>query len=229
MRKGRHDPVGRCHVQQLAPRLRGKCGIRIKAEACIRPCRMDRDVVQRITHDHHLCVTAGDMQHRMAQRVAGCVVQGQAGENLATCHLPRAVCIGRKRAACGFEQFYKPLLEPLGLTYPQYLVILSLHAQDDRTVSQLSAELGLESNTLSPLLKRMAQAGQVMRMRAIQDERMVRVTLTDAGRAVAAKAAMIPQCIQACVDIPPDDLMAAATLLGQLRHILETTPTPALP
>lgn len=138
------------------------------------------------------------------------------------------LCFNIYATSLAFTRFYKPLLEPLGLTYPQYLVILSLHAQDDRTVSQLSAELGLESNTLSPLLKRMAQAGQVVRARAVQDERMVRVTLTDAGRTVAAKAAMIPHCIQACVDIPPDDLMAAATLLGRLRHILETTPAPAL-
>lgn len=139
------------------------------------------------------------------------------------------LCFNVYATSLVFTRFYKPLLEPLGLTYPQYLVILSLHAQDDRTVSQLSAELRLESNTLSPLLKRMARAGQVIRTRAAQDERMVRVTLTDAGRAVAAKAAMIRHCIQTCVDIPPEELIAAATLLGRLRHVLGTTPTPALP
>ena len=139
------------------------------------------------------------------------------------------LCFNVYATSLAFTRFYKPLLEPLGLTYPQYLVILSLHVQDDRTVSQLSAELGLESNTLSPLLKRMAQAGQLVRTRAVHDERIVRVTLTDAGRAVAAKAAMIPHCIQSCIDIPPDDLMATATLLSRLRLILETTPSPALP
>lgn len=139
------------------------------------------------------------------------------------------LCFNVYATSLAFTRFYKPLLEPLGLTYPQYLVVLSLHARGEQTVSQLSGDLGLESNTLSPLLKRMAAAGQVVRTRSLEDERVVRVALTDTGRALAFRANQIPQCIQACIDIPAGDLAQTAALLGNLRQILDTTPVPVLP
>lgn len=89
---------------------------------------------------------------------------------------------------------YKPLLEPLGLTYPQYLALSALWAEDGQTVGQIGAALMLDSNTLTPLLKRLEQAGWITRRRDSADERQVRLTLTDEGRALGARAAEVPLC-----------------------------------
>lgn len=92
-------------------------------------------------------------------------------------------------------RLYRPLLEPLGLTYPQYLVMLSLWDSDSQTVGSLSAKVGLESNTLTPLLKRMEGAGLLVRARSTTDERVTVISLTKAGKAMQDRAAPIRQCI----------------------------------
>lgn len=92
-------------------------------------------------------------------------------------------------------RLYRPLLEPLGLTYPQYLVMLSLWDSDSQTVGSLSAKVGLESNTLTPLLKRMEGAGLLVRARSTTDERVTVISLTKAGKAMQDGAAPIRQCI----------------------------------
>ena len=94
-----------------------------------------------------------------------------------------------------FNRVYKPLLDELGLTYPQYLVMVSLWAKDDQTVGELGEALVLESSTLTPLLKRLEAAGNLTRTRDPSDERQVRVRLTSAGRALQKKARDIPRCI----------------------------------
>ena len=107
--------------------------------------------------------------------------------------LDNQLCFAVYAAAHAFNATYKPLLEPLGLTYPQYLVMLVLWQADGVTVSEIGARLGLDSGTLTPLLKRLEAAGLLSRLRDAADERQVRITLTAAGRALKQKAKGIPQ------------------------------------
>ena len=105
------------------------------------------------------------------------------------------ICFALYSATHAMQHAYKPLLEALGLTYPQYLVLVALWGADGQTVGQLGAALQLESNTLTPLLKRMEAQGLVLRARDARDERQVRVSLTDLGREMRGRAAAIPGCI----------------------------------
>lgn len=107
---------------------------------------------------------------------------------------PQMLCFALYSAALAMQAAYKPLLEPLGLTYPQYLALSALWAEDGQTVGQIGAALTLDSNTLTPLLKRLEQAGWVRRQRDAADERQVRLWLTEAGRGLQAKAAGVPPC-----------------------------------
>ena len=107
--------------------------------------------------------------------------------------LDNQLCFAVYAAAHAFTATYKPLLEPLGLTYPQYLVMLVLWQQDGVTVSAIGGRLGLDSGTLTPLLKRLEAGGLLTRLRDAADERQVRITLTAAGRALKQKAKGIPQ------------------------------------
>jgi DNA-binding MarR family transcriptional regulator len=88
---------------------------------------------------------------------------------------------------------YRPMLEELGLTYPQYLVMMLLWEQDNQTVGQLGGRLALDSGTLSPLLKRLTAAGLVTRHRRVEDERSVSIALTEAGRALREKSFAISE------------------------------------
>lgn len=109
--------------------------------------------------------------------------------------LDNQLCFALYSTSLAMTKLYKPMLEELGLTYPQYLAMLVLWEQDGLTVSELGERLYLDSGTLTPLLKRMEAAGLVSRIRAVQDERRVHITLTAAGRKLKAKAAKIPGCI----------------------------------
>lgn len=95
--------------------------------------------------------------------------------------LDAMLCFAIYGAAHAFTRAYKPLLEPLGLTYPQYLVMMALWAEDGQKVKMLGDRLGLDSGTLSPLLKRLEQSGLVSRKRDAEDERQVKITLTPQG------------------------------------------------
>ncbi len=106
--------------------------------------------------------------------------------------LDNQICFAVYSTAHAFAQAYKPHLDPLGLTYPQYLVMLLLWERDGRSVSDLGAPLHLDSGTLTPLLKRMEKAGLVTRGRDKADERVTRVHLTAHGKALQTPARAIP-------------------------------------
>lgn len=98
------------------------------------------------------------------------------------------LCFNVYAAGLAFNRVYKPLLAPYGITYPQYLALVALSGQDQQTVSQLGEKLHLESNTLTPLIKRLEAAGLVTRTRDKEDERVVRLSLTQAGSNLARTA-----------------------------------------
>jgi DNA-binding MarR family transcriptional regulator len=108
--------------------------------------------------------------------------------------LDRQLCFALYSTSLAMTKLYQPLLAPLSLTYPQYLVLLALWEQDGPSVSQLGARVQLDSGTLSPLLKRLEGAGLITRQRAAQDERRVHVNLTHAGRALKDRARHVPAC-----------------------------------
>src|SRR4051794_6339033 len=96
--------------------------------------------------------------------------------------LDSQLCFSIYAAGHAFNRFYKPLLGPLGLTYPQYLVLLALWEEDALTLKTIGERLLLDSGTLTPLLRRMEEAGLVSRARDVEDERLVRVRLTPKGK-----------------------------------------------
>ncbi|MEO7735222.1 MAG: MarR family transcriptional regulator [Kofleriaceae bacterium] len=107
-------------------------------------------------------------------------------------HLDDQLCFALYHASRALTRAYAPLLDPLGLTYPQYLVLLVLWERDGVTVKALGERLALDSGTLTPLLKRLAHQGLVSRTRGEDDERVVRIHLTAAGRGLRAKAKKVP-------------------------------------
>ncbi|MDO8359473.1 MAG: MarR family transcriptional regulator [Devosia sp.] len=131
------------------------------------------------------------------------------------------LCFSIYAAGHAFNRFYKPLLEPLGLTYPQYLVLLTLWESDGLPLKAIGARLGLDSGTLTPLLKRMEEAGLLRRERDRADERLVIVTLTPKGRRFEAKAAAFPVRIGEAAQCSATELSALRKLLFKLRDDLE--------
>jgi DNA-binding MarR family transcriptional regulator len=131
------------------------------------------------------------------------------------------LCFAVYSASHAFNRVYKPLLDELGLTYPQYLVMVLLWEQDDQTVGSLGEKLFLESSTLTPLLKRLEALGHVKRTRDPVDERQVRVRLTDKGRAMREKARGIPDCILEASGLEIDELRRLQSELVALRTALE--------
>jgi DNA-binding MarR family transcriptional regulator len=107
--------------------------------------------------------------------------------------LDEQLCFAVYSTSLAMNKVYRKLLTPLGLTYPQYLVMMVLWERDSLSVSEIGARLFLDSATLTPLLKRMEAAGFIDRIRATNDERQVIVTLTDAGRTLKEHAASVPQ------------------------------------
>ena len=115
--------------------------------------------------------------------------------------LDRQVCFALAVASRTVVSLYRPLLEPMGLTHPQYLVMLALWEGEPLRVSELADRLSLEPATLSPLLKRLEAAGLVTRRRDPADERAVAVTLTPAGRRLRQDAERIPHAVMARLGI----------------------------
>lgn len=130
------------------------------------------------------------------------------------------LCFALYSAGHAMQAAYKPLLEPLGLTYPQYLALAALWAKDGQTVGQIGTTLLLDSNTLTPLLKRLEQGGWITRQRAMDDERQVRITLTDAGHALQAEAAKVPLCFLDQTGLTADQADALRDALTTLRDRL---------
>ena len=118
---------------------------------------------------------------------------------------------------------YRPMLDELGLTYPQYLVMLVLWEDQPRGVRELGEELGLDSGTLSPLLKRLEALGLVRRRRSAEDERRVEIFLTDAGTALSAKATGIPQRLAEAAGLAPDELDQLRDTLNRLAGALHAS------
>jgi DNA-binding MarR family transcriptional regulator len=120
--------------------------------------------------------------------------------------LENQVCFGLAVAARSVIALYRPVLEPLSLTHPQYLVMLALWEREPRTVKDLSDTLALEPATLSPLLKRLEATGYVQRRRSTADERALEVRLTESGRALRAEAEKIPPRIVERLGLPVSQL-----------------------
>lgn len=116
-----------------------------------------------------------------------------------------------------FGRIYKPLLDPLGLTYSQYLVLMSLWTQDDQTVGQIGGGLGLDSSTLTPLIKRIEAAGLVVRNRDPLDERRVIVSLTDQGRVLQAHSSHIRSCVVSGLGMSLEELQQLQAMIRKLR------------
>ena len=132
--------------------------------------------------------------------------------------LDHQLCFPLYAAARHVTGLYTPVLKPLGLTYTQYLVFLVLWERDGIPVGEICDKLMLDSGTLSPLLKKMEQAGYVERKRSAYDDRVVVVTLTENGRALQEKAKDVPGKVARCVDLPPEK---AKTLYALLYELLD--------
>ena len=132
------------------------------------------------------------------------------------------LCFALYAASRAMTARYRLLLDAIGLTYPQYLVMMLLWEEDNQTVGQLGARLSLDSGTLSPLLKRLTTAGLVTRHRRVEDERSVAIALTDAGRALRDKAGAISEEIICALDL---DRSEFADLKAKLNLVTERVTT----
>jgi MarR family transcriptional regulator, organic hydroperoxide resistance regulator len=142
--------------------------------------------------------------------------------------LDHQLCFALYSASLAMTKLYKPLLEPLDLTYPQYLVMLVLWEGDGVTVSALGERLALDSGTLTPLLKRLEAAGLVQRLRDAADERRVLLQLTAAGRALKARATAVPPAIASASGCSLSELSELTSRLQALRQQLtDSTPRAA--
>lgn len=120
-------------------------------------------------------------------------------------------------------RMHKPFLQPLGLTYPQFLVMLALYDGTPRTVGELGTELGMDNGTLTPLLKRLQSAGLISRTRDRTDERRVLIDLSEAGEALREEACSIPEKIETACRLTPKDFVELRDTLNGLGHPRQTT------
>lgn len=134
------------------------------------------------------------------------------------------LCFALYSASLATTRLYKPLLEPLGLTYPQYLALLVLWEHGDQSVGALGEKLFLDSGTLTPLLKRMEAAGWLTRTRAADDERRVVVSLTPAGQSLRQRARAVPQQLAAATGCTASELVTLTQRLHALRDQILASP-----
>ncbi|AYN41033.1 MarR family transcriptional regulator [Streptomyces dangxiongensis] len=135
--------------------------------------------------------------------------------------LDRQICFSLHATSRAFNGVYRVILKDLGLTYPQYLVLLVLWERDDLPVKALGERLRLDSGTLSPLLKRLEGAGLVRRERSAEDERSVRVRLTDEGAALRERALEVPRRIMTATGFDLAEIAGLRTRLDQLTTALD--------
>lgn len=135
--------------------------------------------------------------------------------------LQSMLCFAVYAAEHAFTRFYKPRLDALGLTYPQYLACIVLWESDNITVKALGDRLFLDSGTVTPLLKRLEARGLVSRQRDSEDERQVRIVLTQAGRDLQARALAVPLAVGTALGGTPDQADALRTALDDLRQRLD--------
>ena len=131
--------------------------------------------------------------------------------------LDQQLCFALYSTSLAMTKIYKPLLAPLGLTYPQYLAMLVLWERDGLAVGELGERLFLDSGTLTPLLKRMEASGWLQRERATDDERRVIVSLTAEGRALRQKAKRVPLQLAQATHCSIEELTSLTQRLQQLR------------
>lgn len=137
--------------------------------------------------------------------------------------LENQICFSIYACSREITKLYRPLLQELDLTYTQYVTMLALWERDNVTVSELGARLYLDSGTLTPLLKKLESAGLVARNRDRKDERNVLISLTEAGWALRAKAADIPDKLLCRLDAMPEEGAALLSMMnGVLRRIRQT-------
>ena len=120
-----------------------------------------------------------------------------------------------------FNRVYQPLLKELNLTYSQFIAMILLWAQDDQTVGELGRKLSLQSNTLTPMLKRLETLGYIKRARDTADERQVRISLTDAGRRLRTRASEIVRCVRTATNLQDRKMKELLADLAALREALE--------
>lgn len=140
--------------------------------------------------------------------------------------LENQLCFRLYTAARLVTNAYRPFFEPLGITYPQYLVLMVLWEHDNLTISEISSKLDLETNTLTPLLQRMEKQGHVVRVRGAVDGRQRLVSLTKAGKAMEERCKDIPTCLMYGMLSNSDenalqDMMALAPLLDKFISMLK--------
>lgn len=136
--------------------------------------------------------------------------------------LDNQLCFRLYTASRLITQAYRPLLEPLGITYPQYLVLMVLWEQDHRPVSEIGHRLGLESNTLTPLLKRMEREQLVVREHSIADGRQTLVSLTANGRRLEKQAKDVPACMADCWKGKHIDNTQLGAFISMLDELIAT-------
>ncbi|PKK93498.1 MAG: MarR family transcriptional regulator [Tenericutes bacterium HGW-Tenericutes-6] len=115
-------------------------------------------------------------------------------------------------------KMYKDLLDPLGLTYTQYITLIALWEEDHQTVSHLGYKLALDSGTLTPLLKKLEKDGLITRSRDIEDERRVWIDLTEQGKKLSKKAEHVPEKLASCVEMPKEDIYKLFDILTRLHQ-----------
>ena len=134
--------------------------------------------------------------------------------------LDNQLCFSLYGASIAMGRVYKPMLDKLGITYPQYLVLHALWEEEGRTIGAIAERLSLESSTITPLVKRLATAGFVNRERDPVDERNVRVGLTDKGRALKKDSECLADSVFARTGLPLDQLAALTDQIQTLRRAL---------
>ena len=132
--------------------------------------------------------------------------------------LANQLCFPLYAASRSVVSLYTPWLKPLGLTYTQYIVFLVLWEKDGITVGEICDRLMLDNGTLSPLLKKMQQAGYIEKKRSEKDDRVVLITLTDEGKALQEKAKDVPGKVGSCIDLPPEKAQQLYSLLYELME-----------
>jgi DNA-binding MarR family transcriptional regulator len=141
--------------------------------------------------------------------------------------LDNQLCFAFYSVSHAFSRAYRQFLAPLGLTYPQYVVLLVLWEQDDLTVKEIGDRLFLDSGTLTPLLKRLETAGHIRRTRDRKDERQVRIALTETGRSLREKAEEVPKQVGCVLGLSFDEVRALTQEVAKLRGRLHDSAAPS--
>lgn len=136
--------------------------------------------------------------------------------------LEHQLCFSLYSTSLAVSRLYKPLLDGLGITYPQYLVLNALWEKDGLSISTIAARLDLEPSTITPLVKRLEAASLVRRIRSAEDERSVRVNLTDQGKALSEQSRCLGETLFAKAGMTAEEMIALNQEVRRLRAALTT-------